>query len=215
MTRSMHNRPGRPRVRSTTRRMGVVAAAGVAVIGLGVGIAQAQQGESPRSHALRLAQEQAASMPSAKAKLFTDGVARAFPSKGAAKPAQVVGPAAAPGAAHANVPDARVPGISDLRQAPFAPVDFAVQNSYSAKVKGRWYIAYAGTVGGNKADAGQGGVRVMSADPGANTNLQDLGTFPVAGTTSLKVTAGSGTVITLVSGTGATYTFDLSALSYR
>ena len=214
MRRSMHTRPA-PRGRSTTRRMGFVAVAGVAAVGLGVGIAQAQGGESPRSHAMRLAQEQAASMPSAKAKLFTDGVAGAFPSKGAAKPAQVAGPAAAPGAARVNVPDARVPGISSLRQAPFAPVDFVVQNSYSAKVKGRWYIAYAGTIGGNKADAGQGGVRVMSADPGANSNLQDLGTFPAAGTTSLKVTAGSSSVITLVSGTGSTFTFDLSTLSYR
>lgn len=202
-------------MRSTTRRVGLIAVAGVAAVGIGVGIANAQQGASPRDHALQIAAQQASAMPSAKAKLFTAGVAGAFPSHGASKPAQPTGPAEAPGAARVSVPDNRTPGISSLHQAPFAAADFAVQNSYSAKIKGRWYVAYAGTIGGDRADSGQGGVRVMSADPGANTDMQDLGTFAQAGTTSLKVTASTGTVITLVSNTGATVTFDLSTLSYR
>ena len=201
-------------LRSTSRRMTVIAVAGVAAVGLGVGLAQAQQGETPRAHALRLAEAQASTMPSAKGRLYTQGVAGAFPSQVAKKPGQAT-PAAAPGVAQVTVPDSRVPGISSLRQAPFAPVDFAVQNSYSARVKGRWYVAYAGTIGGDSADRGEGGLRVQSADPGANTNMQDLGTFAAPGTTSLKVTSSSGSVITLVSGTGTTFTFDLSTLSWR
>ena len=88
-----------------------------------------------------------------------------------------------------------------------------MQNSYSGVVKGRWTVAYAGTVGGDGPSAHQGGLRILSSDPGGNTNITDLGTFPVAGTTSLKVTAYSGTVITLTADTGATLRFDLATLT--
>ncbi len=41
-------------------------------------------------------------------------------------------------------------------------------------VKGRGYVAYAGTVGGEGPTAGQGGLRIMSADAGQNTNIADV-----------------------------------------
>ena len=201
--------------RSGVRGIGLIAVAGVATIGVGIGIAYAQD-NSPRAHALRAAAAQASGMPSAKARLFTEGVAHAFPSQPADKPVHpTVGPAPAPGVARVTIPDNRAAGISSLRQAPFAPVDFSVQNSYSALIRGRWYIAYAGTTGGDEANAGQGAIRVMSAGPGANTDLKDLGTFASPGTASLKITSHTGTAITLATDTGSSVTFDLSTLGYR
>lgn len=209
------NRPTGRRL-SVGRRGTVVAVSAVAVlcagVALGTGDADAK-GTSARSQALGRAAAQASAMPSAKARLFTQGVDKAFPSQVADKPGQQT-PAPAPGAAQPSVADNRVPGISSLRQAPFAPVDFAVQNSYSAKIKGRWYVAYAGTIGGEGADRGLGGIRILTADPGANTDLRDLGTFAASGTTGLKVTSHSGTTITLVSDTGDRLTFDLATLTF-
>ncbi len=192
------------------RRALVLVVGGVVAVSIGAGIAAAQ-GVSARTAALSSAQAQSAGWPAAKARLYQQGVAKAFPVKPAMKPA--VAPAAAPGVPVVVVPDARQAGISDLRQAPFGTADFAVQNSYSNLVKGRWYVAYAGTVNGSSTSA-VGGVRVLSADATQNTDITDLGTFTVPGTTSLEVTGYSGDSITLVANTGATFTFNLDTLSF-
>jgi hypothetical protein len=180
----------------------------VAAVSVGAGVAAAQGGGSPRTSALNAAQAQSAGWPAAKARQYQQGVARAFPVTPAEKPA--VAPTAAPGVPAVSVPAARQAGISDLRQAPFGQADFAVQNSYSGPVNGRWYVAYAGTLG----SSGEGGVRVLSADATQNTDITDLGTFSVPGTTSLEVTGYSGDSITLVANTGATFTFNLDTLSF-
>ncbi len=190
-------------------------AGGAIALSVGAGIAAAQDG-SARTVALSRAQTQSANWPAAKARLYRQSVSKAFPAKPARKPISTQPqPAAAPGVPAVRVPDARHTGISGLREAPFASAGFAVQNSYSGLVKGRWYVAYAGTVGGDHGSAGQGGVRVLSADAAQNTDIRNLGTFPVTGTRSLKVISYSGDSIKLVANTGATFTFNLDSLSYR
>jgi hypothetical protein len=200
--------------RHVSRNALVLVVGGVVALSAGAGIAAAQAG-SARTSALSRAQAQSAGWPAAKAKLYREGVSKAFPVKPATKPVSTQPrPVAAPGVPAVVVPDARKAGISGLREAPFSSADFAVQNSYSGLVKGRWYVAYAGTLGGDLGSAGEGGVRVLSADATRNTGIKDLGTFPVAGTRSLKVIAYSGNSITLVANTGATFTFNLNTLSY-
>ena len=211
------NRKARSRTapRAFGRRGLPIVIAGMAVVSIGIGIASAQ-GSSARTQALRQAQGVAAGMPAAKASLYQQGVARAFPAKPAAKPVQASAhPVAAPGVPVVVGQDSRITGIAEMRQAPFPSADFAVQNSYSGPVHGRWYVAYAGTVGGAGATARQGGLRIMSADAEANTHIATVGTFPAPGTESLKVIAYSGSQITLLTDTGATLKFDLSTLSYQ
>jgi hypothetical protein len=215
-TPNRRRRAGGLRGRRYVGRNGLLLLIGGAVaVFIGAGIASAQDGSS-RTAALSQADARSAGWPAGKAHLYREGVAKAFPIKPAAKPARSEPqPMPAPGVP-VVVPAARRTGISNLRQAPFGSQDFAVQNSYSGLVKGRWYVAYAGTVGGEGASSGQGGVRVLSADASQNadTGITDIGTFPVAGTTSLKVTGYAGDSITLLANTGATYTFNLDTLSY-
>jgi hypothetical protein len=197
------------------RKALVVVIGGAFALSIGVGVAAAQNG-SARTVALSRARAVSAGWPSAKAKLYQQGVARAFPVTPKAKPDLAKpGPQAAPGVPTIVVPDARQHGISNLRQAPFGTADFAVRNSYSALVKGRWYVAYAGTIGGDVATSGEGGIRVLSADATQNNGITDLGTFAAAGTRSLEVTAYSGDTITLVANTGATFIFNLDTLTYQ
>ncbi len=201
------------RVRASARwRVAVVAVAAAAIVSVGVGIAHAE-GNSARDQALRASAGRAAEMPSAKASAFMAGVERAFPSHPATKPTTTAQPSWLPSD---DQPAPRVSGISDLKQAPFSSEAFEVRNAYYGMVRGRWYGVYAGTVGMiNPAASGQGGIYIVSADANANTHWSNLGPFPQAGTSWLKVTSSSGNALTLVSNTGATYTFDLSALKYR
>jgi hypothetical protein len=212
-----NNHPRRPgsvrQWRFAGRSAMVLAVASAVALCVGAGIAAAQPG-SARTQALTRAAAQAAGWPAAKSRRYLKGISGAFPANPLKKPA-APGPVAAPGVPSVVVPDARRPGISSLRQAPFGPEDFAVLNSYSALIKGRWYVAYAGTAHAGPGSSGEGAVRVLSADATQNTDITDLGTFPVAGTASLKVTAYSGDTITLVSNTGATFNFNLATLTYK
>ncbi len=202
------------RMRGSVRwRVAAIAVAGVTAVSVGVGIAQAE-GNSARDRALRTASALAAHMPSAKASVFVKGVNRAFPTHPANKPTSLPTPSTLTSAA--DQPPPRVAGISDLRQAPFSQAGFTVKNAYFGTVGGRWYGVYAGTVGQlNPKATGQGGIYIVSTDPETNTNWRNLGPFPHPGTTWLKVTSYSGTVLTLASNTGTTYTFDLATLTYR
>lgn len=215
-TKNHQHRDGSMRGRRYVGRNALVlVAGGVVALSAGAGIAAAHEG-SARTTALTRAQAQSAGWPAAKARLYREGVSQAFPVRPARKPASSPAqPAAAPGVPTVVVPDARKTGISGLREAPFSSASFAVQNSYSGLVKGRWYVAYAGTTGGALRSAGQGAVRVLSAGATQNTGITNLGTFPVSGTTSLKVIAYSGDSITLRANTGATFRFNLDTLSYR
>ncbi len=201
--------------RTASMRLGrgglALVVAGIAVVGVGVGFASAQD-SSPLSRALQ--QAHLDQMPPAKAELYKKGIEQAFPAAHANKPNQATAQSA-PGVPDIEVKGDRSAGISDLRQAPFSSSTFAVEDSYQGMVKGRWYVVYAGTVGGEGPTAGQGGLRIMSADPGQNTNVADVGTFPAAGTSSLKVSAFSGTMLTLTTNTSTTLTFDLATLAYQ
>ncbi len=194
-------------------RAAVILVAGVTTVSVGVGIAQAE-GNTPHDRAVRAAEARAAHMPASKASIFMKGVNRAFPTHPANKPTSLPTPSSLTAAADQPAP--RVAGISDLRQAPFSQEGFTVTNAYFGKVGGRWYGVYAGTVGQLKPAAiGQGGIYIVSTDAQTNTAWQNLGPFPQSGTTWLKVTSHSGTMLTLVSNTGATYRFDLTTLTYR
>ena len=202
------------RVRGSMRwRVAAIAVAGVTTLSVGVGIAQAE-GNSARDRVLRDASARAVHMPTAKASLFMKGVNGAFPTHPAQKPTTLPTPSTLPSAADHPAP--RVGGISELRQAPFSQAGFAVSNAYFGTVGGRWFGVYAGTVGQlDPAASGQGGIYIVTTDAKTNTNWRNLGPFPQAGTTWLKITASSGTVLTLVSDTGASYAFNLAALKYR
>lgn len=169
---------------------------------------------SARETALAHARAQSAAWPAAKASLYQKDVAAAFPSTHAAKPTGPLGPMPAPGVPQDTAPDQRKPGITNLREAPFGQEDFAVINEYSGMVKGRWYVTYAGTVGGQGADAGSGGLKILSADAGSNTNLADVGTFPLAGTRHLRITGYTKSSVTVITDTGASRTLNLDTLKF-
>lgn len=167
-----------------------------------------------REIALSRARAMVSGWPADKAQRLLSEVSVAFPTDPPPKPLQT-GPEPAPGIPSLNEPVARVPGISNLREAPFFNDSFPVTNNYSQMVAGRWYVLYAGTIGPAGPSAGEGGVRVLSVDATTNNDLVNLGTFPAPGTTKLTVTAGSGTSVTLTADTGAILTFDLATLSFQ
>lgn len=118
-------------------------------------------------------------------------------------------PRPAPGLPYYSVGADRVSGISHWRQAPFGTETFAATGHYSGMVNNRWYVVYAGTIGGQGADAGTGGIVIQTFDAKSDTHEVDLGPFPDKGTRQLTIVSVSGDVLTLTSQSGATTTFNL------
>lgn len=186
----------------------------VAALSVGIGVAGAHGSGGGRADVLSRAKARSAQWPTDKASLYEQGILKAFPPNPKPKPAQAQSkPMPAPGVLSVVRPPVRRTGISTLRQAPFGSADFIVTNTYSGLVHGRWYVAYAGALGSNGVGRGEGGVRVLSSDAASTSDITDLGTFPVPGSTSLKFTGFAGDTLTLVD-SKTMHTFNLDTLTF-
>lgn len=107
---------------------------------------------------------------------------------------------------------ARHEGISNVRQAPFAPSIFTVHNNWQGPVGNDWILAYAGAKMNQDGTIGQGGVVLYSETPTkqGGFNLHPLGIFLApTGTTPLTITEEKDNRLTLHSASGQTLTFNL------
>lgn len=116
-------------------------------------------------------------------------------------------------------PQAPLTGIFDMRQAPFPPGLFAVQNSWCGQVDGQYYSVYVGQKGNPENQVPEQAGVVVFADP-SNVNSgaepKEVGMFlaPV-GDTALRVVSSAGGVLNLVTPSGTKVTFTLPAMTFE
>jgi hypothetical protein len=116
---------------------------------------------------------------------------------------------AAPGGPFAGL----TAGIVDQRQGPFPASLFASNNMYRAQVGARWLFAFAGAPRDENGQQLGGALRVYQLTADGNYSL--VGVYPApAGTGALRVSSGTGPVLTLASDSDRSLTFDLASLSY-
>lgn len=102
-------------------------------------------------------------------------------------------------------PTIEVPrGISDWLQPPFSPQEIAVTNQWHDQVDGVWLTAYAGALG---QDSSQG--VVITLDAQGNYTRFELG----AGSGAASFSAADGSLVTVETSGGQTYTLDMAALT--
>jgi hypothetical protein len=103
----------------------------------------------------------------------------------------------------------RSAGITNIRQGPFSPATFEVQDMYQGQADGTWVLVYAG------ATSNATGALSLYAEPQVGGPMTALGTFAApAGTGPLTVTAASGSLLTLSTSQGQRLTFNLATHQY-
>lgn len=195
----------RPNIdRSTFRRRAALTmfSAGVMVLGAGGAVAYAAStGHSgwPSAKAARLTAQQAA-------------VAKAqehpFPKSDVGDPPHAVQPA----------PTAPLTGIVASHQAPFSASWFSVENAWTGRVNGQYYTVYAG----QKLYPGTGGTPeagvVVYSDPAnvfGGSQPHEVGLYLSAtGTSPLRIVSVHGALLSLVSSSGRSMTFNVSAKTF-
>ncbi len=109
----------------------------------------------------------------------------------------------------------RQAGIRDVRQGDFSPLTFAAVNFWAGPLSGQtWALVWAGQEGEPTVQAA---VRVEWQTPtgGGNYDYQYVGTFPAPTRgDSVRLVTWHGTVLTLVTPTGQTFTFNAATHRY-
>lgn len=103
-----------------------------------------------------------------------------------------------------------ITGIRNIGQSPFGKYAL-IENQWQDIVNGQLVIVYAGRLG---AAPDQGFVAVSTGTPsGENVTTQQFLTPTKSG--AVKITAVNGSLVTLESTQGVTFTFDLTALTFK
>jgi len=175
------------------------------VVLVGAGIASA----APSSHGPSVP----ANFPKDKAALMQGQLDEAANRKVPKKPTVDEGRAMAAAGAGQVETFARTVGITEgMAQSPFPHSQFQVSNFYHGPAGGLWMLVYAGTAL-DASGATQGSLRVLSeSDTGSIT---PIGAYDAPKPcTTLRITGYSGTILTLVTESGAKIAFDIAKLTY-
>lgn len=184
---------------NTTR---AVSSAPTATRGAGTPEPRFPPGLSSQPTSLASAAVGMAALPADK-RAFLDRRATEIASAPKAPPATKGPPAAIPEAGAQRTPEI---GILDLQISPFPSQDAIIANRWQGSVAGKFVVVYAGRLM-NPSD--QGFVAVSSGTLGTpDFSLQRYPTPNKAG--SVRISAENGTLLTLVSDNGTSFTFDVS-----